>query len=212
MSEVHENAEGGISLLVVDDHRLVSETLESGLSDQGFACVDIACTINAAVQKIQARGQYDVVLLDYSLPGVHGLQAFRQLIDLNKGHVALFSGVAGWWIVQAALEQGASGYIPKTMPLKALAHAIRLISAGDTYLPSDYIQRFSGFSDPVKGLKPREMRVLAHLCEGMQNKEIGREVGVEEVIVKMDVKSICRKLGARNRTEAVLAAFKLGLF
>jgi DNA-binding NarL/FixJ family response regulator len=60
-------------------------------------------------------------------------------------------------------------------------------------------------------LKARERHVLAFLCEGLQNKEIGREVGIDEVIVKMDVKSICRKLGVRNRTEAAIAARKLGL-
>jgi two-component system, NarL family, nitrate/nitrite response regulator NarL len=201
-----------IDVLIVDDHLLVCETLAAGLMADGSCSVDIVSDVEAAGQKIAQRGRYDVVLLDYQMPGVQGLQALRQLIAANEGGVALFSGVAGWSIVQAAMEQGASGFIPKTVQLKTLINAMRFIAEGETYLPASFMRRFAGVDGPVMGLKPREMRVLAHLCEGMQNKEIGREVGIDEVIVKMDVKSICRKLGVRNRTEAALAARKLGVF
>jgi two-component system nitrate/nitrite response regulator NarL len=200
------------SVLILDDHLLVSETLAAGLVVEGGYQLDMASDLDGATQKIKVHGRYDVVLLDYHLPGVQGLNALRLLIELNKGGVALFSGVAGWAIVQAAMEQGASGFIPKTLPLKTLIHAIRFIADGETFLPVEYMRRFTGSDGPVMGLKPREMRVLAHLCEGLQNKEIGREVGIEEVIVKMDVKAICRKLGVRNRTEAALTARRLGVY
>jgi DNA-binding NarL/FixJ family response regulator len=106
---------------------------------------------------------------------------------------------------------GANGFIPKTLPLKTVAHALRFIAAGEVYVPADVLLRMRTRDDGGLGLKPREMRVLGFLNEGMQNKEIGREIGVEETIVKMDVKSICRKLGVRNRTQAVLAARKHGV-
>jgi two-component system, NarL family, nitrate/nitrite response regulator NarL len=95
--------------------------------------------------------------------------------------------------------------------MKTLVHAIRFIADGEVYLPYEYMKRLSNEDVDELGLKPRERQVLAYLCEGMQNKEIGREVGIEEVIVKMDVKSICRKLEVRNRTEAVLEARKRGI-
>jgi len=113
--------------------------------------------------------------------------------------------------VELALDQGATGFIPKTLPLRTLGHAIRLIADGEVFLPADYMRRAYAGESTGFGLKPREMRVLALLCEGMQNKEIGRELGMEEVIVKMDVKAICRKLGVRNRTQAVIAAHKYGI-
>jgi DNA-binding NarL/FixJ family response regulator len=204
-----------INVLIVDDHILLTETLAAGLNVDGTCVPHLAQDIDTAVSKIKDHGRYDVVLLDYQIPGIHGLQAMRQLIELNQGGVALFSGVAGWSIAQAAIEQGASGFIPKTIPMKTLIHAIHFVSDGETYLPSDYLRRLSSAQGPgiesALGLKPREVRVLAHLCEGLQNKEIGREIGVTEIIVKMDVKSICRKLSVRNRTEAALAARKIGL-
>jgi two-component system, NarL family, nitrate/nitrite response regulator NarL len=199
------------NVLIVDDHLLVSETLAGGLTAEGSCRPHIVSDVDAALQKIEENGPYDVILLDYLLPGVQGLQALRQLIEANKGSVALFSGVAGWTIAQAAMDEGASGFIPKTLPLKTLVNAIRFIAEGGTYLPGDYMRRFAGLDGPLLGLKPREMRVLVYVSEGMQNKEIGREIGISEVIVKMDVKAICKKLGVRNRTEAALAARNLGV-
>lgn len=201
----------GIQILIVDDHSLVSETLAAGLMVEGSFVVDVAADLNAAVGLVNTSGRYDVILLDYHLPGTNGLDALRRLVELNRKGVAIFSGVAGWAIIERAMEQGASGFIPKTIPLRTLHHAIRFIADGEVYLPSDYMRRFSAPDAAGLGLKPREMLVLACLCEGMQNKEIGREVGIEDFIVKMDVKSICRKLGVRNRTEAAIAARSQGI-
>jgi len=205
-------ASDSLRVLVVDDHLLVAETVVSALAvEQGFK-VDTAPDVETALVAVERAGRYDVVLLDYDVPGMDSLEGMRRLIEANGGRVALFSGVINWMMVQRAIEQGAAGFIPKTLPLKTLGHAIRFISDGEVYLPSDYLHRMSKGEDGGLGLKPREMKVLAFLCEGLQNKEIGRELGMEEVIVKMDVKSICRKLGARNRTQAVIAARKHGIF
>lgn len=209
-------SKGLIDVLIIDDHFLLSETLAAGLRADGSCVAHIASDVESGMGMIVNKGRYDVVLLDYQLPGVLGLQALRQMIEINQGGVALFSGVAGWSIAQAAIEHGASGFIPKTIPIRTLVHAINFIADGETYLPSEYLRRLSGGNFPGTdaglGLRPREMRVLAHLCEGLQNKEIMRELAVSEVLIKMDVKSICKKLNVRNRTEAALAARRLGIF
>lgn len=200
-----------VNVLIVDDHVLLSQTILSILEKDGDCSVDVALHLDEALQKIADRGRYDVVLFDYQLPGAVGLQGLRQVIELNRGGTALFSGVAGLSIAQSAMEQGASGFIPKSIQIKTLLHAINSIANGELYFPTEYLLRLSNGDSASFGLKQRELRVLAYLSEGLQNKEIGREVGIEEVIVKMDVKAICRKLGVRNRTEAALAARKLGL-
>jgi len=201
-----------LKVLVVDDHCLLSETLAAALTvDQAFA-VDTVESVDAAQARIAEHGRYDAVLLDYDVPGMDALAGLRRLVAENDGAVALFSGVANWMVVERAMDAGASGFIPKTLPLKTLGHAIRFIADGEVYLPADYLRRASRGDDGGFGLKPREMRVLGFLCEGLQNKEIGRELSIEETIVKMDVKSICRKLGARNRTQAVIEARKHGVF
>lgn len=201
-----------LKLLIIDDHTLVLDTLSKILSDGVNLKVDTAANVDAAIKKIEENGCYDVIFLDYNIPGNSGMEILRIISKANNGKVALFSGNVSWPIVQNAMKQGASGFIPKTISLKNLVHAINFIADGEIYLPYEYMQRLSGDDFDEFGLKPRELQVLAYLCEGMQNKEIGREVGIEEVIVKMDVKSICRKLGVRNRTEAALAARKIGLY
>lgn len=198
-------------VLLVDDHTLLAETVVAALASEGEFEIEIAKDIETAESLIRNSGRFDVVLLDYDLPDTRALEGLERMIQANDGTVALFSGVASWSVVERALAQGACGFIPKTLSLKTVAHALRFIADGETYLPVEFALRMGRSDVGGLGLKPREMRVLGLLNEGMQNKEIGREIGIEETIVKMDVKSICRKLGARNRTQAVLAARKHGL-
>ncbi|MBY6201031.1 response regulator transcription factor [Maritalea mobilis] len=196
------------SVLIVDDHVLVTETLGDFLiKEEGFH-VDVAMNVRVAEELIAQADHYDVILVDYEGPGMTGLNGLKTLLQANKGAVALFSGVANDTVVERAIRAGASGFIPKSLPPKMLGHAIRIIADGQIFLSSDFILRRSSDSDIPFDLKVREQRVLALLCEGLQNKEIGSELGVEETTVKMDVKSICRKMGVRNRTEAVIMAIK----
>lgn len=212
MLQATQSPAATIDVLIVDDHVLLSETLAAGLENSEGYTVEYVRDVDAAVARIRERGPYRVVLLDYFLPGTEGLSALQTLLAENGGSVALFSGVAGWTVAERAIEQGASGFIPKTIALKTLGHALRFIADGEMYLPAEYMRQISQAADHGVGLKAREMRVLGFLCEGKPNKEIGRELGLEETIVKMDVKSICRKLNVRNRTQAVIEAQKLGLF
>jgi two-component system, NarL family, nitrate/nitrite response regulator NarL len=199
-----------LRVLLVDDHSLICETIALALTDEDMTLVTVK-SIPEAEEQITANGRFDVVLLDYDVPGMQGLKGLRSLASQNDGAVVLFSGVASRLVVERALDAGASGFIPKTLPLRTLKHAIRFIADGETFLPADYMRRTSQGDGDELGLKPREMQVLTLLCEGLQNKEIGRQMGVEETIVKLDVKSICRKLGAKNRTQAVIEARNRGL-
>lgn len=206
------NLQKSLDVLIVDDHRLILDTLVLALKNDGSIEAEGVTDIDAALERIEEKGSYDIILLDYLIPSISGMDALHSLSRLNAGKVVLFSGVASWPVVQNAMKQGASGFIPKTTPIKTLILALKIIADGELYLPYEYVKKISNEETDDLGLKPRERQVLAYLCEGMQNKEIGREVGIEEVIVKMDVKSICRKLGVRNRTEAALAAKKHGIF
>lgn len=201
-----------LQILVVDDHSLVCETLSASLEAEDGLNAQAVNSIDEALSRIAETGRFDVVLLDYEVPGMDGLNGLRRLIEANKGAVALFSGVANRTVVERAIDAGAGGFIPKTLPFRTLKHAVRLIAEGELYLPGEFLRRASDDQGSDLGLKPRELRVLGFLCEGMQNKEIGREIGVEETIIKMDVKSICRKMGARNRTQVVIEAMKRGVF
>jgi DNA-binding NarL/FixJ family response regulator len=209
-TSVAETAESAPRILIVDDHALLNETLTPVLQkNEGFR-VESFTDMDTAITQIETNGRYDAVLLDYDGPGMEGLDGLTRMIQANGGSVALFSGVANWSIVERAVKLGASGFIPKTLPVRTLGHAIRFIVDGELYLPSEFMLHKPDGANEF-GLKPREMRALALLCEGKQNKEIGAELGVEETTVKADVKSICRKMGVRNRTEAVIKAIKMGM-
>lgn len=209
--ETATSLENLVDVLIVDDHLLLTETLAAGISAMREMTVDVERDVDGALLRIAERGRYKVILLDYFLPGVEGLDALRRLDKANGGGVALFSGVAGRTVAERAIENGARGFIPKTVTLKTLCSAIRFIAAGELYLPVDHMLQSVQPGRQAADLKPRENQVLSLLYEGLTNKAIGREIGVPETIVKMDVKAICRKLGVRNRTQAVIEAQKRGL-
>jgi two-component system, NarL family, nitrate/nitrite response regulator NarL len=200
-----------LHILVIDDHKLLTETVIAALTAEFGYSVKAVPDVNAGINMIAKHGSFDAILLDYDVPGMNALEGLRRLKEANGDRVALFSGVVNRATVERAIEQGAGGFIAKTLPLRTVGHAIRLIADGEVFLPADFLRQGSETETAKLNLKPREVRVLALLCEGMQNKEIGRELGLDEVIVKMDVKSICRKLDVRNRTQAVITVIKQGL-
>jgi two-component system nitrate/nitrite response regulator NarL len=183
----------------------------------------------------------DLVLLDLNMPGmsgVSGLAKFRE--KYPKVPVALLSGVAEAEDVQRAMDLGAIGYFPKTLSGRALLKAIELVLAGEKFIPVDsktngllpsYFNddttnkltvslplKTSSLQSPYTAptntkvkLTPRENDVLICLCRGQSNKDIARNLGLQDVTVKLHVRSICRKLEVTNRTQAVLRSFELGL-
>lgn len=198
-------------ILVVDDHHLLLDMLTAALGEGGLLIVETVDNIAGALSIISESGRFDAVLLDYEVPGMDDLDGFRLLNKANCGSVALFSGVANWAVAERFLDAGAAGFIPKNLPFRTLKHAVNLISEGDFYIPMELMRRMSDGSAGQLRLKPREMRVLGLLCEGMQNKQIGKALGVDESTIKMDVQTIFRHLGVRNRTQAAIAAMKRGL-
>ena len=102
--------------------------------------------------------------------------------------------------------------MPRTIPARSLANAIRFIDAGETYMPLSLMREEANAPTSDSGpLSNREMTVLQYLGEGKQNKEIAKALDLTEATIKMHVKSICKKLTANNRTHAVINARDLGL-
>ncbi len=200
-----------LRILIVDNHALICETLAAALNMESGIYAESATSLHAAHDRISETARFDVVLLDYEVTGMDGMNGLRHLIDKTDSAVVLFASAANPMIVDRAIDAGAGGFIPKTLPFRALKHALRLVAEGVLYLPAQYMRATTDENTSEIDLTPREMRVLGFLCEGMQNKEIGRELDLDDGIVKMDVRSICRKMGARNRTQIVIEAMKRGL-
>lgn len=200
-----------MKLLVADDHGLVRETISAFIEAQEGANVVQASSLEEAIARVADSGPFDLVLLDYKMPGMDGLTGFERMLALCKRTcpVALMSGNISRATVEQAMTAGAAGFVPKTLASKSLLQAIRFMISGEKYVPFDFLRQPEMPADSQ--FSPREMRVLQGICEGKPNKVIAADLGLQEVTIKLHVKSVCRKLGARNRTHAAMIARDLRL-
>lgn len=202
----------GLNILLAHDRDLVRETGAAFLLAEGFSAVLTAASLPEALDLLHRR-KFDLVLLDYNLPGMNGLTGLKQVLDVAKTcPVAIVSGAASRDTADAAIAAGAIGFVPSTLGSQELVAAIRKMAAGQVFTPSNLLQ-----SDHVVTLGPvvltkREADVLRGICKGMSNKEIARELDLQEVTVKLHVKTLSRKLGAKNRTHAAMIARDAGYF
>ena len=192
-------------VLVADDHDLVRETIAAFLEREGFEEVRMASTLDEALAVTKASGAFDLVLIDYDMPGNNGLEGLKRMMQANGGQpVALMSGAASTTVAEQALALGAAGFVPKTLGSKSLVAAARFMIAGETFAPMSLMKKEVAKKDLL--LSPREVDVLRGICEGKSNKEIARDHDLQEVTVKLHVKTMSRKLGAKNRTHAAMIA------
>ncbi len=202
-------------ILLADDHDMVRETISAYLESEGGAAVSLATDLSGALELITSEGPYDLVLLDYQMPGMQGLNGLSEALSANNGKgVAILSGNAPAQTAREALNAGAIGFIPKTMGAQSLLNAVRFMAVGETYVPVDLMREDANpVTHPLaEKLSPRELQVLNGLCQGQANKEIARELDLQEVTIKLHVRTLCRKLEAKNRTQAAMIAKEAGLF
>lgn len=202
-------------VLIADDHDLLRDTLELWFRQEKIE-VTTARDLDSAMSAVATQEPFDLVLLDYGMPGMNGLDGLRHALDGAKGaRVALMSGIAPREVAEKALEMGAAGFLPKTLPAKSLVNAVRFMAMGEQYAPIDFMTAAAEVTpvNPLAAkLTPREIDMLRKLCEGKANKEIARDLGIQEPTVKLHMKTLYRKIDAHNRTQAAMIAKEAGLF
>ena len=199
-------------ILVADDHDLVRETIAMFLlNSEGIDAVVGASTLDEALARVSGDEAFQLVLLDYNMPGMNGLDGLaRMKAAVKGGAVAILSGTATPQIAQDAIAAGAMGFVPKTLSSKSMVSAVRFMAMGEVYAPFEFMR--TSPDKAVGNLTERETAVLRGLCEGKSNKEIARDLDLQEVTIKLHVKTLSRKLDARNRTHAAMIAKDLSLF
>jgi DNA-binding NarL/FixJ family response regulator len=218
-----------IRIVVADDHQVVRAGFAALLATQpDFAVVGTACDGAEAVTLSRDRHP-DVVLMDVRMPGVDGIEATRQLsasqaaADQPGGpRVLILTTFDLDDYVFEALRAGASGFLLKDVTAERLFDAVRIVAAGEALLAPAVTRRLisefarlrpaSAAQTPALAtLTPREIEVLCLVAEGLSNQQIARRLVVTEETVKTHVSRVLRKLGLRDRTQAVIAAYESGL-
>ncbi len=216
-----------MKLLLADDHAMFRDALVDYLQRTELnADVTIAKDMNEVMEVMQGGDKFDLVMLDFRMPGMDDLRGLESLLEhYPDTRAVILSGMARTKDVEKAMDMGAAGYLPKTLTGKALINGINKVMAGEKYVAIDYnTNEIMASSKGHEGedadvadsgakadLTPRESEVLEFLLRGASNKEIARSLDLQVVTVKLHVRGICRKLGAKNRTQAALKAQQMGL-
>ena len=181
-----------MKILLADDHNLLAEAVGNMLNAQPGNVAITTDSYDGILSLLSEHTDVDIVLLDLKMPGMVGLASVKSVIEKSApAKVVLFTGMVDRHFLHSALELGCKGLIPKTMPLQSLNSVLHLINSGQVFVPMD-------------ALTEKELFVLRLAADGLTNKEIARDMGTNEVTIKMHMRSICKKLNARNRAHAAM--------
>jgi DNA-binding NarL/FixJ family response regulator len=205
-------------ILVVDDHPLMAEALGMAMRLLDRATqVDTADTLRVAIARA-SETSFDLCLLDLGLPDCSGLEALEKMREsLPALPVVVVSGSDDASHVLKALDLGAMGYIPKTSPRDVLLGAVRLVASGGIYVPVQALTAREAVAAAPQtppsdlGISARQREVLDLLLKGLPNKLIARKLDISENTAKIHVSAVLRALGVASRTQALIAASRLGL-
>ncbi|GHF29280.1 DNA-binding response regulator [Amycolatopsis deserti] len=208
-----------VRIVVADDHQVVRTGFAALLDTQpDFAVVGTASDGAGAVRVCRELSP-DVVLMDVRMPGVDGIEATRQLAGHGPRVLILTTFDLDSYVYDA-LRAGASGFLLKDVTAERLFDAVRVVAEGQALLAptvtrrliSEFARQRPRVAAPVlPALTPRETEVLRLVAEGLSNTEIAGRLVVTEETVKTHVSRILAKLGVRDRTQAVVAAYESGL-
>jgi DNA-binding NarL/FixJ family response regulator len=214
-----------IRALVADDQQIVREGFSALLATQPDIDVVAAAADGAEAVRLSREHTPDVVLMDVRMPVMDGIQATRELCrggDEPVPRILILTTFDLDEYVYDALQAGASGFLLKDVRAEALFDAVRVVAAGDALLAPVITRRLiAEFArlrprrelrpDELTGLTPREREILGLLAEGLSNHEIAERLVLSDETVKTHVSHVLRKLGLRDRAQAVVVAYESGL-
>jgi len=212
-----------VRVLICDDQPLVRAGFRTILSAQSDIEVVGEAENGAEAVTLAERRRPDVILMDIRMPVLDGVEATRRLVAAGTpARILVLTTFDLDEYVHAAIRAGASGFLLKDVTPAKLLEAIRIVAGGDALLAPSVtrrlLERFAttlppgeDSSDALAELTSRETEVLRLLAAGMSNAEIASALVVSEATVKTHISSVLRKLGLRDRVQAVIVAYESGL-
>jgi two-component system, NarL family, response regulator len=200
-----------IQLMLVDDHPAFRRGVEAVLSEEpDFSVVAQASNAADALRLLQ-QVEVNVILLDLRLPDVGGVECAVEMRRLKPtARIIILTTYDHDHDILRALQAGVSGYLLKDCALEELCAAIRNTMMTGFYLPEE-LEKRARRQLMRPSLTPRELDLLRSIVAGRSNKEAALELGVGEETVKSHLKAVLRKLSVHDRTQAAVAALKMGL-
>ena len=208
-------------ILIADDHPLFREAI-SNVIQSTFPGAEALETedLNSTLQLATEDDELDLVLLDLNMPGMQGLNGLISLRnEAPTTPVVIISAEDNKQIVLQAIACGAVGFISKSSPRAQMTEALQQILSGNVYLPPEIIRADTPASpqphraqesniapEQLGSLTRRQLLVLERMAQGESNKQIAYNLNIAETTVKAHVSAILRKLGVRNRVQAILSA------
>ncbi len=209
-----------IRLLLVDDHRMLREGLRRSLTAEGFEIVGEAANGEIAVE-LAAELVPDVILMDVSMPEMDGLEATRLIMATDTpARIIMLTMHADNEVVAKAIRAGASGFLVKDCSTEEIAEALRTAAKGETVISSgvasrmmEEVRRIDTPDGPNETslLSKREEEVLQLIADGCATNEVADRLFISAKTVKNHLASIYQKLDARDRTQAILQAMRMGI-
>jgi DNA-binding NarL/FixJ family response regulator len=204
-----------LKILLIEDHPMMADALSLSLARlERTPEIQRAGDLEEALKLLEAGAEPDLVMLDLGLPGCFGIEALERLRARFPGlPVVVVSGDRNPGTINAALDLGAMGFIPKSAPSDVFLNAVRLVASGGIYVPVEALNAAAssqGAPTPPE-LSPRQKQVLALLLKGLPNKLIARKLDISENTTKVHVSAVLHALGVGTRTQALIAANRLGL-
>jgi DNA-binding NarL/FixJ family response regulator len=209
-----------LNIIIADDHPLFRNALRLALSNTFEQTQWFEADSAEALQRVldEKEKPFDLILLDLQMPGSHG---YSTLIHLRTHYpdipVVVISAHEDINTISRSVHYGSSGFIPKSASMESLTEALNAVLYGDIWLPKG-TQIIPVSDDPtdkmanrLSDLTPQQYRVLQMFAEGLLNKQIAYDFGVSEATIKAHATAIFRKLGVRNRTQAVIALQQLAM-
>ena len=216
-ADIHSVSDS-VRLLLVDDHRTLRDGLRLSMEEAGFVVAGEAGDGEEAVRLAEAL-RPDVVLMDVSMPVLDGVEATRLIHQrVPEARVVMLTMHGESAVMARAISAGAVGYLLKDCSIEEVASAVRMAADGDGAVSPQLatsmlaeVQRVTGSSSGEAVISPREEEVLQLVADGLSLPEVAAQLYISVKTVKNHLASIYSKLDARDRTQAVLRAVRMGI-